>query len=139
MFISLHAQKNHSDNNTERMTFKATEQISASQLAQNKTVLQLQDKDDLNLIAEQSDQFGMHHYRYQQTYNGIPIENAIYLIHEKGNRVKQANGKLIHQLKLNTVPSISVDAALNSALCTKTALRKSKINPMLLFIRQANW
>ena len=37
-------------------------------------------------------------------------------MHEKNNRVKTANGKLIHQLNLNTVPSISVDAALNHAL-----------------------
>jgi len=37
-------------------------------------------------------------------------------LHEKDNRVKTANGKLIHQVNLNTAPSISVDAALTRAL-----------------------
>jgi len=119
--VSIYAQKNQPTTNiqadkTNWISFKAAEQTSAAQLAKNKTALYLQDKDDLDLIAEQSDQLGMRHYRYQQTYDGIPIEGAIYLLHEKENRVKTANGKLIHQLNLNTVPSISVDAALTFAL-----------------------
>jgi len=104
--VSIYAQKNNPTTNTQTdkinwISFKAAEQTSAAQLVQNKAVLQFQDKDGLDLISEKTDQPGMHHYRYQQTYNGIPVEGAIYLLHEKNNRVKTANGKLIHQLKLS--------------------------------------
>jgi len=73
---------------TDWITFKAVEQIPAQQLAQSKTMLQLEADDDLQLLKTEEDQLGFRHYRYQQTYKGIPVEGAIYLMHEKNNQVK---------------------------------------------------
>ncbi len=122
MFVQLYAQQspNQADAqqkvSTDWITFKAAEQIPAQQLAQSKTSLQLEVNNDLELLKTNDDQLGFRHYRYQQTYKGIPVEGAIYLMHEKNNQVKHANGKLVHDLNLNTMPSISETAALQSAL-----------------------
>ncbi len=45
------------------------------------------DKDDL----------GMEHYRYQQSYQGISVEHATYILHVKNNAVISENGlKIFH-------------------------------------------
>ena len=96
--------------------FESDQQISAVQLAQDKSALQLGADDDLKLLSTKNDDLGYRHYRYQQTYKGIPIEAAIYLMHEKNNRTKKANGKLISNISTHTVPHVSEAAALRSAL-----------------------
>jgi len=97
-------------------TFKSEKQIPASTLSRDKAALSLGTNDDLELLDTQDDQLGFRHYRYQQTYKGIPIEGAIYLMHERNNLVKNANGKLALQLNLITTPTISEAIALQTAL-----------------------
>jgi len=127
IFIQLHAQHSPATvetagkENTIWRTFKTDEQIPAQQLAQSKNLLQLSNDDNLTLFSTDTDQLGYTHYRYQQTYKDIPIEGAVYLMHEKAGRIKHANGRLARQLELNAVPSISVDAALSYALAHTNA------------------
>jgi len=113
----------------ERRTFKANEQIPAKELATNKTALSLDLNDDLTLCTTQEDALGYRHYRYQQTYKDIPVEGAIYLMHEKNNRVKHANGQLIRRLNLPTTPTISQAAALQAALAHINATRYAWDDP----------
>ena len=72
---------------------------------------------DMILINSQKDELGFEHYRYQQTYKGIPIENAIVAVHVKDGKVLFQNGKLVKTLpeQLST-PSISSKTAIASAL-----------------------
>ena len=110
LFAPIYAQQisamtDSQKRNTDWITFKAAEQISAQQLAQNKSLLQLEANDKLQLLKTEKDQLGFHHHRYQQTYKGIPVEGAIYLMHEKNDRVKHANGKSVSYTHL-TLPTI---------------------------------
>jgi len=117
--ISLQAQPNSKksiEKETNWLKFKTTEQQTVTQLASNKTLLKFQAEDELQLLKTNNDALGYQHYRYQQTYKGIPVEGAIYLMHEKENKVKQANGKLVHDLKLSTSPAINEAEALQAAL-----------------------
>jgi len=107
---------NSKKGNTEWMTFEVADQKSAVELIQDKATLKLHTDDKLTLFSTQNDALGYHHHRYQQSYKDVPIEGAIYLMHEKNGKVKHANGQLVHELNLNTIPSISVDAALPLAL-----------------------
>jgi len=100
--------------NTEWLSFKPTDRISANELKNNKVKLKLDTHDELMLLNIQEDELGFRHYRYQQTYKNIPIEGAIYLMHEKNNHVKNANGKLVQQLNLTTRPAISEATALQT-------------------------
>ncbi len=96
--------------------FDAKKQYTVQQLTQDKANLDLDIHDDLLLKSEDTDQLGFRHYRYQQTYKGIPIEHAIFMVHEKDTRVQHANGKLIRGLNINTNPSIDESIALQAAL-----------------------
>jgi len=128
IFNQLYAQddpptlKSELQKTTEWLNFKEADQASAIELAKNKAALYLDTNDELALSSTYDDQLGYRHYRYQQTYKGIPVEGAIYLMHEKNNRVQHANGKLVHQLNLSTTPSINEAEALEAALAHVNAM-----------------
>ncbi len=122
VFGQLHAQQKalgkylSGRENSTWQFFEQSERISASELAKNKTLLGLGTKDELKPISDKANKMGKHHYRYQQIYKGVPVEWAVYLMHEKNNHVSRANGSLVYGLKLSTTPTISEEAALQTAL-----------------------
>jgi len=94
-------------NQSEWKQFKSSETTSAKKLAQNKAYLKLSKHDELNLIKSTEDESGFKHYHYQQSYKGIPIEDAHYSIHESNGKVQSTNGILIRNSNLKVRPSIS--------------------------------
>ena len=70
------------------------------------------------LNHEEPDNLGFQHYRYQQTYAGIPVEHAIYIMHVKGGMVISENGKWIKDFPadLKASPAIAKTTALQDAL-----------------------
>ena len=66
----------------------------------------------------ETDNLGYQHYRYQQTFAGIPVDQATYIIHVKGGMVSSQNGKWIKDFPadLKTAPLITNAAALNAAM-----------------------
>jgi Zn-dependent metalloprotease len=74
--------------------------------------------EDMGFVLENSqvDQKGDVHYRYNQTYNGIPIFGSTYVVHTKNNKVYSYNGEIIPSLNISPTPGISEQAALSSAL-----------------------
>ncbi len=102
--------------NLEWKSLKSEEQTSAPLLSLDKAALSLGTNDDLQLIDTKDDQLGFRHYRYQQTYKDIPIEGAIFLMHELNNRVKNINGRLTRKIHLSITPAISEATALHAAL-----------------------
>ncbi len=55
-------------------------------------------------------------YRYQQTYNGIPIEFATWLVQVNNDRVFALNGEILDNPQLNSIFTISEENALQFAL-----------------------
>jgi len=104
IFGQLHAQQKASGKhlsgkeNSTLQFFEESESISASELVKNKTLLKLGIKDELKPVSDMADKTGMRHYRYQQMHNGVPVEAAVYLMHEKNTRVTHANGSLVYGL-----------------------------------------
>lgn len=113
--LKKHAADNPKIDNEWR-TFETSKQKSAINMMQDKTTLKLSINDQLKLLSTQNDELGYRHFRFQQTYKHVPVEGAIYLMHEQNNKVKNANGKLVRNLNLNTTPSISKTKALQIAL-----------------------
>ena len=70
------------------------------------------------LNSTDKDNLGFEHYRYQQTFSGIPVENAVYAIHVSGGKVISENGKWIKDFPsgLQDVASLNKTAALNKAM-----------------------
>ncbi|MEP7171746.1 MAG: M4 family metallopeptidase, partial [Bacteroidota bacterium] len=81
-----------------------------------KQTMKADDAVDFKLLKKESDKYGMEHYRYQQMYKGIPIENATYMVHVKNGNVTSFNGHAISaSSKLTIASSISVATALEFA------------------------
>ena len=59
---------------------------------------------------------GMNHYRFQQTFNGIPIAGAEYILHQREKQPLKGNGFIISGFARDEKPAISGEAALQFAL-----------------------
>ncbi len=70
------------------------------------------------LNHNEKDMLGMEHYRYQQTYNGIPVEHATYIVHVTGGKISSQNGSWVKDFpaQLKTTPALSKTTALNKAM-----------------------
>lgn len=76
----------------------------------------LEVNDNFKIVKKQTDEIGLVHHRYQQTYKEIPVEGAEYILHEEFGFVTLANGKLVEKLNMSVTPSISEEVALQKAL-----------------------
>ena len=66
-------------------------------------------------IGQEIDQLGFTHYRYEQTFNGVPIELAVWIVHVKNDEIHSMNGKLVDQIPASIQNSISKKAAFSAA------------------------
>lgn len=66
-------------------------------------------------IGQEVDQLGFIHFRYEQTYNGVPIEFAEWIVHTKNNEIYSMNGKLVDKVPSSSQNSISKKAAFSAA------------------------
>lgn len=77
--------------------------------------LGLDENYSFELISESTDKLGFSHYRYQEHFNGHPVEGGIYILHEKDGFVSHANGKLIKGISGNMQISVTNENGLNIA------------------------
>lgn len=70
------------------------------------------------LTHSEKDNLNMEHFRYQQSYRGIPVEDAIYVMHIKDGKVMSQNGKWVKNFspELKTAATVSVNVALKNAM-----------------------
>ncbi|MFK8046359.1 MAG: M4 family metallopeptidase [Crocinitomicaceae bacterium] len=67
------------------------------------------------LLNEHTDKMNHVHYRFQQTFNGKPIETGVILMHVKNDIVYSLNGLGFNSISSATNASISESSALNLA------------------------
>jgi bacillolysin len=72
---------------------------------------------EVNFRSMEKDNLGIEHYRYQQTHNGIPVENAVYVMHVKGGNIIKENGDWIKDFPsgMEKTATINKDAAVTRA------------------------
>lgn len=73
-----------------------------------KSVLGLNAKSDLILSATESDKLGFTHYRFYQTYAGIPVENTMLVAHVKNGKLVSVSSALITDFDASMASKISV-------------------------------
>ena len=81
-----------------------------------RVALNMKSQDALQIYRTHSDQLGFLHNRYQQMYNGFPVEGGEYLEHTKNGVVVSANGNYYPNINADINPSITEDKALKNAL-----------------------
>jgi Zn-dependent metalloprotease len=67
-------------------------------------------------IRTEKDELNFTHYRYQQTYNSIPVDGGVYLVHERNGRVESVNGMWMDGITINTNASLTESSALAAAM-----------------------
>ena len=66
-------------------------------------------------IGQEIDQLGFTHLRFEQTYKGVAIEFAEWIVHIKNDQIYSMNGKLVDQIPGSTQNSISKKTAFAAA------------------------
>ncbi|MEO7311534.1 MAG: M4 family metallopeptidase [Chitinophagaceae bacterium] len=83
----------------------------------------LVDLPGMNVSHAETDAFGQEHIRYQQSFQGIPIEHAVLVQHVENNKVVYQNGKIIRDFSSQMIvtPTLSAQVALSRALASVNA------------------
>src|SRR6478736_1459213 len=76
---------------------------------------------DLVLAKTEPDKLGYVHYRYYQTYKGIPVENSMYIVHTRNSLLRGMTGRII----VDFDPEIDKRSAarLSASQAVETAIR----------------
>ncbi|TCP59258.1 bacillolysin [Tumebacillus sp. BK434] len=90
-------------------------------------------KSDLKALKAETDSLGMTHIRLQQMKNGLPVENAITIVHiDTAGAVRTVNGDFntdVDALNLDTTPLVSADQAIQSAVAAVDAPQLLESDP----------
>lgn len=77
-----------------------------------KTNLNLAPEMGFKLLKQENDQMGHTHFRFQQTFNGTPLEDAIWIAHTIDGRVYSCNGLIYKTLRVNPATNLNEAGAL---------------------------
>ena len=67
--------------------------------------------EEMQLIKADIDDLDMHHIKYQQVYNQIPVYGAEVILHGKSGNINMLMGRYESTPTINTNPSISLESA----------------------------
>jgi Zn-dependent metalloprotease len=67
-------------------------------------------------IGKETDNLGFTHYRYQQTYNGIPVHEAQFIVHVINNKIASVNGRIYNNIVLKNTEMLTKKQMIASAL-----------------------
>lgn len=65
---------------------------------------------ELKFVSSKVDDLGMHHIKYQQVYNDIPVYGAEVILHGKDGNIDFLMGRYQSTQQINTSPTLSMEA-----------------------------
>ncbi|WP_452225540.1 M4 family metallopeptidase [Lacinutrix chionoecetis] len=78
--------------------------------------LKTRNSDSFTQIKSETDNIGFVHQKYQQHYNGIPVEFATYTFHGKNGKVVSISGEYYELDGINTTPTLNKMQGFQSAI-----------------------
>lgn len=89
-----------------------------------KKVFKLDEQYTLKSTQITSDKLGYSHYKYQQYYQGVPVEGNVLIVHAKNGHIQSLNGHIINDLgNINTAATITEQQAFQNALDKVNAVK----------------
>ncbi len=82
----------------------------------NQNIFEKESSVKFNFTQTNSDEVGLTHQRFQQLYQGVPVDGAILNTHSKNGKIISFNGRLAGFNTPDYAPSFSEQQALNAAL-----------------------
>lgn len=75
---------------------------------------------DLKFQKAEPDNLGYTHYRYYQTYKEIPVENAMYIVHVKADKLSGMNGEIVTEfdadMEARSIATINAKHAISTVI-----------------------
>lgn len=116
--------------NPDWITVKSEKSINAKRIFEfYKDAFGLGKSDNMKLVETKTDKLGFTNYRFQQYYKGIPVEGALYIVHEKNGKAVKANGRPVRNLEISNIPLVSSQNAVNTAISFVNASQYMWENP----------
>lgn len=88
--------------------------------SQARSLLGLDAKSDLVLMNTTHDEIGQTHYRFYQTYQKIPVENSMYIVHTANGKLLGMSGAIVTEFNANmpqnTTAKINLKNAVDAAI-----------------------
>lgn len=81
-------------------------------------LLKMRSEDELVLMNSWKDKLGYVHYRYSQTYKGLPVAFSMYIMHTLDGKIVSANGHYLPNINIDVTAGISEADALVKAKST---------------------
>ncbi|WP_055447390.1 M4 family metallopeptidase [Lacinutrix mariniflava] len=78
--------------------------------------LKTRNSDSFTQIKSETDDIGFLHQKYQQHYNGIPVEFATYTFHGKNGKVVSISGEYYELDGINVTPTLNKEQGFQSAI-----------------------
>ncbi len=107
---------NRFNGNPEYIRFKESEMPDYSQLNNILKNYGFNEPYSISLIGTETDNLGMIHYRYCETYNNRPVNGTMWIVHTKDNKIKSMNGVLYAQLPAENPIVYDLKDCYNTAL-----------------------
>lgn len=123
---ALSVRVNETNKSVEQIVFKAKSYTDSEIDAVLKSVFSMRNEDSWQLLRTETDQMGMEHKRFQQFYQGIPVENGIVVVHTKDGFIQSLNGEFFPNLTFSIQPLVSEELGLETVLASK-ALAKEEL------------
>ncbi len=95
-----------------------------------KLLLKSNSETGFELIRSETDQLGWIHYRFNQTYHNIIVEDAVYYVHTLGGKIISANGEFYTLENINASSGISSTQAEQTAIVALNATALMKNYPL---------
>lgn len=76
----------------------------------------LESTDELRQLDTRTDELGFHHQRYQQYYQGIPVEGGVVAVHALDGVIQTVTGNYFNVFDLEVRPTLSKEQGLQAAL-----------------------
>lgn len=73
------------------------------------------EKNSFNIISTTADKIGYVHFKYQQLYEGIIIDGAVFTLHTKNSKVVSLNGNIYTDINIQKGTAISANDAIQIA------------------------
>lgn len=115
IFISYGYDSLRFDGKSQFIQFNQTDQPSLDQLNLILRESGLTGNYSLKLLNKEVDFLGMVHYRYQEIFNGNPIDGAMWIVHTKGGNIISMNGILTNKISEITAYTIESKTAYSTA------------------------
>lgn len=99
-----------------RATGVSNKQVVSSFLSSHPSSIAASSSDKYQLVGTTTSADGTSHFRYQRTYQGLPVVGGDFVVHAKGGKVVGQSGDQRKAISVSTTPKVAAGASRSHAI-----------------------